>query len=136
MKPTEILADCDRYLLGVADALYQLSTKFSIGPTTQQILLSHTRDLMQIQGNLKAIKNNLVAQETNRRKEVNAQYEKIQADSDLKKKQVEATRVQSLCKTCAHYKWVHDSKNPNQCGNKNSTCTCIKFVQKEKVKGK
>lgn len=136
MKPTEILADCDRYLLGVADALYQLSTKFSIGPNTQQVLLGHTRDLMQIQGNLKAIKNNLLAQETNRRKEVNAQYDKMQADADLKKKQAEALKIQSLCKSCAHYKWVHDPKSQNPCGSKDSTCKCTEYVKKEKVKGK
>lgn len=131
MKPTEILADCDRYLLGVADVLHELSSKFRLGSSDRVALLKQANDLMKIEDNLKQIKENWIAQQQSRRKTLVEAQQQYELEQDEQKKQKEAALLKTTCKSCSHYKWVHADSNPNKCGSKESTCNCTEYTSRE-----
>lgn len=136
MKPTEILADANRYLLGIADSLYQLSTQYRIGSADRAFLQKNTEDLMKIQANLQQVHSTWVENQSAKRKAILEEQQQILVAQDTLKKQQADARLKTTCKKCAHYKWVHENKNPNACGSKDSTCGCTEYVARDIKKDK
>lgn len=70
MKPTRVIEESNSYLISIADAIYRLSTQFSVDKRDRDMLEHYADSLMDIKKNLENMKNNWAYKQEMEKKEL------------------------------------------------------------------